>query len=312
MPYSPALRAVLMSQARPRRDEVPVLGRLEHVERFLVGERGVIDDANAVADALLDRARGAGVSGKRLVAELGFTHRHLHLLLRHRRFLGAHAGDLFAGEIELDGVDAILDEHPHRAAHLFRSGDDEAEIETLMGDVRGRGIPQASDRRDFRSGREITRSRNHAAVDRVAHDDVETRLCCGRAAPRGESGVEHEFGHLRRDERVLLRRHHLNGVDARSVVPGKMEVRVAQARHQGRAHPVDDRLAAACAQPRRQTRRASGDLPDSISLDGDLPGVRVLARAVDDAHVGENDAVRSAESVISHGPAPSSPALVQA
>ena len=160
------LDAVFASVARgvdepgePGRDEVPVLGRFEHVERFFVGERGVIDDANSVTNALLDRAGGAGVSGKRLVAELGFAHRHLHLLLRHRRFLGAHAGDLFAGEIELDGVDAILDEHPHRAAHLLRSGDDEAEIETLMGDVGGRGIAQASDRRDFRSGREITRAR---------------------------------------------------------------------------------------------------------------------------------------------------------
>ena len=105
-----AWRAVLISQAMPGRDEVLVLVRLQHVERLLVGEGGVIDVLDAVTDALLDRARGAGMRGEHLVAALGLLHRHRDLFLRHRRLLGAHAGDLLAGEVELDGVDAVFDE----------------------------------------------------------------------------------------------------------------------------------------------------------------------------------------------------------
>ena len=188
--------------------------------------------ANAMTNALLDRARGARVSGKRLVAELGLAHRHRHLFLRHRRFFGAHAGDLFARQIELDRVDAIFDERAHRAADLFRAGDDDAEIEAFMWDVRGRGIAEAADRRDLRACRQIARTGNHAAVDRIADDDIEARLGCSGAATHREAGVEHELGHLRGDQRVLLRRHHLDRIDARGIVPGEMEVRVAQAGHQ--------------------------------------------------------------------------------
>src|SRR6476660_1275339 len=51
---------------------------------------------------------------------------------RHRRFFGAHAGDLLAGEIELDGIDAVFNELAHAAAHFFGAGNDNAEIEPLM------------------------------------------------------------------------------------------------------------------------------------------------------------------------------------
>ena len=123
------------------------------------------------------------MGGKQLVAELGLAHGHRHLFLRHRRFFGAHAGDLFAGQIELDRVDAIFDERAHRAAHFFRAGDDDAEIEPLMWNVRGRGIAEAADRRDLRPCRAIARARDHAGVDRVADDDIEARLGCRGTAP---------------------------------------------------------------------------------------------------------------------------------
>src|SRR3546814_12699311 len=67
------------------------------------------------------------------------AHRHGDFLLRHRRLLGAHAGDLLAREVQLDGVDAVLDELAHGAADLLRSRHHEAEVEAWVGDVRRRG-----------------------------------------------------------------------------------------------------------------------------------------------------------------------------
>ena len=95
------------------RDEVLVLVRLEHVERLLVGEAGVVDDLDAVADALLDRLAGARMRGDALAAHLRLAHGHRDLLVGHRRELGRHAGDVLAGQVELDGVHAVLEEHAH-------------------------------------------------------------------------------------------------------------------------------------------------------------------------------------------------------
>ena len=176
------------------RDEMSVLGGLQHVERLFVGERGVIDVLDAVADALLDRARRARMRRRAtLLRRLRLAHRHRHLFLRHRRFFGAHAGDLFAREIELDRVDAVFDQRAHRAAHFLRAGDDDAEIEPFVRNVRRRGVAEAADGGDLRPRRQIARAGDHAAVDGVAHDDVEARLGRRRAAPCGEAGVEHEL-----------------------------------------------------------------------------------------------------------------------
>ena len=90
-------------------------------------------------------------------------------------------------------------------------------------------------------------------------DDVEPRLGGRRAAPGGEAGVEHELRHLHGDEHVLFQLHHLDRVDAGRVVPGQMQVRVDQARHQRRAHAVDHRRAAVrrarAAEPSREEPR---------------------------------------------------------
>src|SRR3546814_9347744 len=71
---------------------------------------------------------------------------HRDFLFRHRRLLGAHAGDLLAGEVQLDGVDAVLDELAHGAADLLGSRHDEAEVEAFVGDVRRCGVAEAADR----------------------------------------------------------------------------------------------------------------------------------------------------------------------
>ena len=54
----------------------------------------------------------------------------------------------------------------------------------------------------------------------------------------------------------------------------------------------------------RKAGRAPRHLPDPIALDDDLAGVRILAGAVENAHVGENDAVRSADPVVRHAVSP--------
>ena len=64
-----------------------------------------------------------------LAAQLGLLDRHRHLGIRHRRELGRNAGDVFARQVELDGVDAVLEEAAHRGAHLLDAAHDHAEAE---------------------------------------------------------------------------------------------------------------------------------------------------------------------------------------
>ena len=155
-------------------------------------------------------------------------------------FLRPHAGDLLAGEIELDGIDAVLDELADGATNFLRPRDDNAEIETFVRDMRRCRVAKSADGGDFWTSRKIARSGKASFIDEALGDDVKPRLGSGGAAPSRESGVEHQFRHLHGDEHVLLELHHLDGIDAWRVVPGQMQVRIDHARHQGRAHAVDD------------------------------------------------------------------------
>ena len=107
----------------------------------------------------------------------------------------------------------------HRAPNLLGTGDDDAEIEAFVRDVGGSGVAEAADSRDLRPCGQIARAGYHALIDGVADDDVEAGLGRGRAASRGEAGVQHELGHLRGDQRMLLGRHHLDRIDPRRIVP---------------------------------------------------------------------------------------------
>ncbi len=160
-----------------------------------------------------------------------------------------------------------------------------------MRDVRRRGIAEPADGGDLRPGGEIARAGIAALVDEALRDHVETRLRRRGAAPGGEARVEHQLRHLHGDEHVLLRLHHLDRVDARSIVPGKMQVRVDHARHQRGAHAVDDRRAAHRAGT--EARAAPRHLLDAVALDQHLAGVGVLAGRVEDADIGEEDGFRA-------------------
>jgi hypothetical protein len=81
------------------RYEVLVLRRLEHVEAFLVDEAGVVDDVDAVADALLDRFSRARMRRQPLAAHPHFLDRDGDLLVRHRREFRRDAGDVLARQV---------------------------------------------------------------------------------------------------------------------------------------------------------------------------------------------------------------------
>src|SRR3546814_16596025 len=108
-------------------------------ERLVVGEGGVVDELDAVAHALLDGVRGARVGGELPVAAARLAHRHRDFLFRHRRLLGAHAGDLLAGQVQLDGVDAVLDELAHVSEDRHGSRLAQAGVAAFVGDGRGYG-----------------------------------------------------------------------------------------------------------------------------------------------------------------------------
>ena len=83
-------------------NHVVLLGSLEHVEAFLIAEGRMIDIADTVPDTLLDGAGRARMGRQDLVAATRLLCGHGHFFLGHGRFLGAHAGDGFTRQVELD------------------------------------------------------------------------------------------------------------------------------------------------------------------------------------------------------------------
>ncbi len=284
------------------RHQMLVLGRFQHVERLLAGEGGMIDVLDAVADALYDRPRRPGMGRQDLVAAARLLGRHGHFFLRHRRLFRAHAGQRFPRQVELDGIDAVLDEQAHGPADLFRTRHDEAKIEAFVRNMRRRGIAEATDRGDLRARREIARPRETALVDELLGDDVEARLGRGSTPARGKAGIEHQLGHLHGDQHVLLDLHHLDGVDAWRIVPGQMQVGVDHARHQRRAHAVDDGRSAIGRRRRAEARGPLGDLLDAVALHQHFAGVGIFAGRIQHAHICEKRVARAvaAPAVIRH------------
>ena len=201
---------------------------------------------------------------------------------------------VFARQIELNRVDPVFDQRANRSADLFGSGNNQAEIEAGMGDVRGRRVAQAADRGDLRPGRQITRPRKTPLVYEPLGDDVEPRFRRRSATPGSKARVEHQLRHLHGDEHVLLELHHLDGVDARRIVPREMQMRVDHAGHQSRAHAVDDRRSTVGRGRSAEARRPLCDLFDAVALDEHLAGVGIVAGCVEDADIYEVRAARSA------------------
>ena len=64
-----------------------------------------------------------------LAAQAHFLDGDRDLVVGHRRELGGKAGDVLARQVELDGVDAVLEEHADALAHLLGAAHHGAEAE---------------------------------------------------------------------------------------------------------------------------------------------------------------------------------------
>src|SRR4029450_7220359 len=94
-------------------------------------------------------------------------------LLGHWRELGRDARDVLAGEVQLDRVHPVLEEHAHRLPHLLRPVDDGPEAELRIRQVWERLVTEAAGHRDLLTGRQVARPRDLARLDGVAHHHVE-------------------------------------------------------------------------------------------------------------------------------------------
>ena len=105
-----------------RRHEDRVLDALEHVLTLGVGERGVVDDVDAMPHAHLHRLGAASVGADALAAAVRLGDRGGDLLVGEVRVLSTlGAGDLLARHGQLDLVDAETDEFPDGLTHTLRA-----------------------------------------------------------------------------------------------------------------------------------------------------------------------------------------------
>ncbi len=87
--------------------------------------------------------------------------------------------------LSLMRVDAVFDQRAHGAAHLLRAADDDAEVEALVRNMRGRRVAEAADGGDLRPRRACSAGPGmRPGVDEIADDDVEPGLGRRRAAAR--------------------------------------------------------------------------------------------------------------------------------
>ncbi len=196
-----------------------VLVRLQHIQCFFIGERGVIDIMNAELDAFLDRFLGPGMGGKAASPAAGLVTSDLDFIIGELIFFSPHARNLFPRQVQLDRINAPFHQNPNIAAHVFNARYHNAQVKAFMINMRQGCIPQAPDRSKLRPGGGIAWARHLAGPNGVTDYDIQTWLSCRRPAASGEACIEHDFGHIDAIEHMLFNRHHLNGIDPRRIVP---------------------------------------------------------------------------------------------
>jgi len=201
------------------------------------------------------------------------------------------AHEVVAGNVDLDAVDAFPDQRAHRAADLVRAvGDD---LDALVVQVQLPLVAQASSGDDLGRRRLEAGPGDPSRVDGVAHDDLGARLRGCRRIEAREPAIQQQPGILHRDEDVFLGRDLAELLQADEVVVGDMGVRLGQAWHQGAAGAVDDFAAVA----RDLLFLAARDLFDAVAFHQHLAGIDIVARPVEDAHVGEQLRLHGARSL---------------
>ncbi len=145
-------------------------------------------------------------------------------------------------------------------------------------------VAEPAGHRDLLASGEIARAGNQSRVDRVAHDDVESRFRGRCADARSPTVIEIDLRHTRGPQRVLLDRHLLNVGEARCVVPREMGVRLDHPRHQRGARAINHGAATA-----GERARAARDSADALAAHEHLAAVRCSAAAVQNLYVGKQN-----------------------
>ena len=285
MVHTPRLGLVQqrVQDADARRDKDLVARSLQHVQGLGVGEARVVDQADAVAQRLLDAGAGAGVHDDALAAHAHLLGAGGHLGVGHPGGLGIGPGDeVVARQVQLDRIHTVLQEHARDLSQVFRAIDHHAEAELRKGQVRQHLVAQATGHGDLLAGRQVPGTRDLPGLDGVADHHVQARLGAGSAQTRGETGLEVVVRHLGRPQHVLLQRHGLNAGQRGRVVPGEVGVGLGHARHQRGACRIHDQRVTG-----RDTTRAAAHGHDAVAAHAHAAGVRHLPAAVQDADVGE-------------------------
>ena len=298
--------AGLVREAERRHDEAPVAVGLEQVQRFLVGEVGVIDDAEAVPDTHLDRVRAAGVGAHAHARGPCDLHRRCDLGVGHHGTVGpAVRRTGVARDVELEEIGPLADEEATDLSHFVGPVGDPRERRRLdVGQMQLVLVAEPAGDGDLRPVGEIARARDAPGVDLVADHDVEARLGRGARQHARVGAVEHRLGDAHRDQDVLFRRQAREGRVRRRVGIADVAVGLDEAGHQRRAGAVDH--------PRLVARQAAAALnrDDALALDQHVCRKRRGATAVENRGAGDQRAVhralpeRSHNSTTARPPAP--------
>ena len=298
MPQAAALAARgRVHDADGRRDEDLVLARLQHVERFLVAERGVIDHVDAVLQAQLDARAPSARARRPLAARLRPTS---HTAAISASFITVSARAANGMNSSPDGLIFSVStpsRHISRAVRRNSSAPSQTMREGLAVDVAAAHVAQPAGHRQLRTGGAHARAGDVAGLDGVADHDVQPGLGGRGAEQRGEALVEHLAGKLHGLQRVLFRRDVAQILERRRVAERDVGMRLDHPRHQGRAAGIDavgagdirrraspDRLRSGCRAHERSRRNGSAPLASTILA---------LCRTISDMSLTSHDVSRS-------------------
>ena len=177
-----------------RGDHGHVAGQ-EHVERFGVHERGVLDGVEAGPERVLDALVGAAVAGDLAVVVVRLVDDGRHLVEGHaeRVVVGTVGRGGVAGRVGLDPLDAVLDELADRGAALDRAVDQQDQ--TFHAELQMVGVPvhQAAGAADLAAVGGQPWPGEEVFLDRLLEPDVD--VVQAPAAPRrGVAALQREPG----------------------------------------------------------------------------------------------------------------------
>ena len=201
-----ALEDRVVDEAEGRPDDDPVLDRLEHVERLLVGEVAVVDAVDAGAHGALDRFRRPAVAGDPLAPIM----RELDAAVRLRSSLieviSARACPTNSSPETLNLTLSTPSRQQRRTAVRISSVPSAIMPKLSAWHVLLALVAEAAGHGDLRAGRAIARAGEIAVLDLLADDDVDAQLGRGGGVAAGEAVIEDEGRVAAGAQQMLLRR----------------------------------------------------------------------------------------------------------